>query len=341
MYAIDLLKSAVEGLAEPDTLSDHPLAAAKFVACYASRHPEFQSQPRGEILGRALAVLWRERCLPLALKGRLKREWNLFLTLEVGYFFPFRHEQPFPGGLPQLGGLLLDRAHVALVIADGDEARAQTLLQSDYADLWETIAPSDRKDSLALGISTVASRRDAALRRVAKELEKLEMQLETAGAPSTITPSAPIDTLGRYRQYLQASAPTWIPEEWSDTILDLACTTTRLSIVGATGGGKTELLRAAAQRLCQTEALPLYVRICDYASHAPQQDILQFAAMHGEFSRHYLLDEGLRQDFLQQLAEAYRADRLILLADQMDDLYEREWYAVIQNAAAISATHCR
>ena len=178
MIAIDLLKSIVEDLAEPDHLADHPLTTARFVDHYADRHPEAQSLARGKILGRALADLWRQRCLPPALNARMKREWNLFLTLEVGYFYPFRHERPFPGGLPQLGGLLLDRAHVALVIADGDEARAQTLLQGDYADLWETIAPADRKDALALSISTMASRRDAALRRLAKELEKLEMQRE-------------------------------------------------------------------------------------------------------------------------------------------------------------------
>jgi hypothetical protein len=136
--------------------------------------------PRGEILGRALADLWRERCLPPTLRGRLKREWNLFLTLEVGYFYPFRHDRPFPGGLPQLGGLLLDRDHVALVIADGDEVRAQKLLQSDYADLWQMLALLDRKETLALGISTISARRDAALRRLAKELEKLEAQLEAA-----------------------------------------------------------------------------------------------------------------------------------------------------------------
>ena len=180
MIDIDLLKSAVEGLAEPAALDLHPLTTANFVDRYRSSIPKTQSLAAGEVLGRALADLWRQQCLPPTLNARLKREWNLFLTLEVGYFFPFRHRRQFPGGLAQLGALLLDRDHVALVIADGDGARAQTLLHSEYADFWETLSPYDKKEALALGISTMAARRDAALRRLAKELEKIETQAPAA-----------------------------------------------------------------------------------------------------------------------------------------------------------------
>jgi hypothetical protein len=330
MIAIDLLKSIVEDLAEPDHLADHPLTTARFVDHYAGRHPEAQSLARGKILGRALADLWRQRCLPPALNARMKRDWNLFLTLEVGYFYPFRHERPFPGGLPQLGGLLLDRAHVALVIADGDEAHAQTLLQGDYADLWETIAPADRKDSLALGISTVASRRDAALRRLAKELEKLEMQLEAAtplpaanDVPAGPTPpgvglTVPGDILSLYREHLLSSAPAWVPNEWN-VLLDLAHTTRRFSITGVAGSGKTVLMHAIAQQVGQNGLVPLYLPVSEYAQHAEQMDVVQFVARRSGFGQLYR-EENLQQDLEKRLAEARRSDRLILLADQVDDL---------------------
>jgi hypothetical protein len=334
MYAIDLLKSAVEGLAEPDTLSDHPLTAAKFVDHYASRHPEAQSLPRGEILGWALADLWRERCLPPTLRGRLKREWNLFLTLEVGYFYPFRHDRPFPGGLPQLGGLLLDRDHVALVIADGDEIRAQTLLQSDYADLWQMLALLDRKEALALGISTISARRDAALRRLAKELEKLETQREAAtprpaaspvmeeSNPPSVAPPVPSDTLTLYRDYLQSSAPTWMPDEWT-VLLGLSHTEVRFGITGVAGSGKTGLMRAIAQQVGQINLIPLYLPVCEYARHVGQLDVVQFVAQCSGFGQLYR-EEDLQQDLEKRLAEAQRCDRLILLADQVDELDEAE-----------------
>jgi len=341
LYDLDQLKTVIEALADPATLDDHPLTTAPFVDRYRQHHPDIQNLSVGEVLGRILAETWRQQCLPPTLNARLRREWNLFLALEVGYFFPFRHRRRFPGGLAQLGALLVDRDHVALVIADGDERRAQTLRHNDYADFWEMLAPRNKKETLALGITTMAARRDTALRRLAQELKRIETQppatdaasrmnpLATEVSPSGAARSEPIDTLALYRDYLQSIAPTWIPDEWSGT-LDAGCTTARLSIVGAMGSGKTELMHALGQRLCRTEVIPVYLRVCDYASQAPQQDFLQFAATQGEFSQRYLVDEELRQNFIRQLAEAYRAGRLVLLADQLDDVYDREWREVIQ-----------
>ena len=343
MIDIDLLKSAVEGLAEPAALDLHPLTTAKFVDYYRSQHPETQSLAAGEVLGRALADLWRWQCLPSTLNARLKREWNLFLTLEVGYFYSFRHGRQFPGGLAQLGALLLDRNYVALVIADGDGARAQTLLQSEYANFWEMLSPFDKKEALALGISTMAARRDAALRRLAKELEKIETQAPAAEATPrvnsvapeqgqlAITRSVPIDTLALYREQLRSTRSNFTPEEWG-AIIERVCSTPRCFIEGPVGSGKTELIRTIAHQLCQTDVVPLYLRIADYVSQAPQLDVLQFAARQGGFGQFYR-EEGIRLDFEQQLGEAQRTNRLILLVDQVDDLYEAELRVVSQRLA--------
>jgi hypothetical protein len=340
---LDQLKTAVEGLTAPTTLDDHPLTTAPFVDRYRQQHPEVQNLGTGEVLGRVLAETWRQQCLPPALNARLRREWNLFLTLEVGYFFPFRHRRRFPGGLAQLGAVLLDRDHVALVIADGDERQAQTLQHSDTADFWEMLAPTNKKETLALGISTMAARRDAALRRLAQELKRMETQPPMAEATSRVNPMAteqgqpgmarskPIDTLALYREQVRSTTPRFIPEEWN-AIIDRACSAPRCCIEGPAGSGKTGLMNAITHRLGQTEMVPLYLCVTDYVSQAPQLDVLQFAARHGCFGQLYR-EEGVRRDFEQRLAEAQQANQLILLVDQVDDLYEEELRIVSQRLA--------
>ena len=72
--------------------------------------------------------------------------------------------------------------------------------------------------------------------------------------------------------------------------------------------------------------------LLDYVSQAPQLDVLQFAARQGGFGQFYR-EEGIRLDFEQQLAEAQRTNRLILLVDHVDDLYEEELRVVSQRLA--------
>ncbi len=44
---LEVLKSMVEGLAEPVRLNDHPLTRAGFVQAYRDHHPEARSLPVG------------------------------------------------------------------------------------------------------------------------------------------------------------------------------------------------------------------------------------------------------------------------------------------------------
>jgi len=295
---LDQLKTAIEGLADPATLNDHPLTSTCFIDRYRQHHPDVQTLSAGEILGRALAETWRQQCLPPTMNARLRREWNLFLTLEAGYFFPFRHRRRLPSGLAQIGALLVDRDHVALVIADGDERRAHTLRHSDYADFWEMLAPTNKKETLALGITTIAARRDTALRRLAQEMERMETLPAAMKVVSRVDPvlteptqpsvvrSEPLGTLALYRELVHATTPRFIPKEWN-AILACVGSTPRCFIDGPAGSGKTELLRTIAYRLCQTEVVPLYLSLTDYVSQASQLDVLQFAARRGCFGQLY------------------------------------------------------
>ena len=321
MIDLEALKSALEGLAEPGRLNDHPLTRAGFVNAYRDHHPEAQSLPAGPALGWALADFWRERFVPSALTARFKRHWNLFLTLEVGYFYPFRKQTRFPGGLAQIGAVLSDREQVALVIADGDETHVQELLQAKYADFWEALVPSDKKEALTLGLSTVASRRDTALRELLKELNKVEATLSEA-QPGPQSSTSAVSALELYLRDMLPAAPTVVPDEWRE-IIQAARAAPRAFIQGEVGSGKTLLLSAIAHDLMQAGAVPLYVSLSEYAPYATTMDLLHFAPTHGAFAQSYR-DEPSRRTFEQQLAEAQRAEQLIVLADQSDDLFEDE-----------------
>lgn len=130
MLDVKTLKSVIEGLSDPAQLNDHPLADAQFVTDYLRRHPEKQNLPKGKCLGWALADVWRTRCRPPRIAPEDWNEWNTFLSLEVGYFYPFRHNTRFPGKPAQIGRALSEKDHVAQVIADNDSARADVLKQN-------------------------------------------------------------------------------------------------------------------------------------------------------------------------------------------------------------------
>ena len=331
---VDLLKSSLEGLAQPATLNDHPLANSHFVQDYLSQQPEAQRLTPGRALGHALAEVWGKRFLPPTRAAKLKRQWNTFLVLEVGFFFPFRQGRRLPLGLPQISALLADRDHLALVLADGNEQRAEELLREEAPEFWEMLTPSNKKDALVLGASAVLARRDAALRELAKALGEIEAASnETAHAPMnapaiagnetvSATPQPNTDALEIYLRTCLPPRPAYVPPEWQD-LVRTAISTPRIIIQGQVGSGKTAVMHILAHELHQAGYLPLEICLADYAPLAGQMDVLHFATTRGPFGL-ACRDIAVRKNFEQMLADAEYAGRLMVLADQGDDVFEYE-----------------
>ncbi len=201
MLDVETLKSAIEGLAKPAQLDDHPLADAPFVTDYLREHPDKQRLPKGKRLGWALADLWRICCRPSRIVPEDWNEWHTFLSLEVGYFFPFRHSDHFPGKPAQIGRVLAEKEHVAQVIADNDPAQADDLMQKRYDAFWKKILPFG---DAATPYSTVRS-------RLLKALELLLQKLQEEPTPEVSMQS---DTEAEAHELPQEpdSAPVITPE---------------------------------------------------------------------------------------------------------------------------------
>jgi hypothetical protein len=140
--------------------------------------------------------------------------------------------------------------------------------------------------------------------------------------PSNATTKPVVDTLDLYMRHALPPALGFIPAEWR-AIIASASSQPRTFIHGGVGTGKTQVLYAIADDLRQASQVPLYLRVSDYARYAANMDIIQFAAPEGEFWQTFQ-DETLSREFAKALAEVQRADRLVLLADQCDDVFENE-----------------
>ena len=180
------LKFVIEHLASPSELDEHPLADAQFVVDYLRQHPDKRRFAKGRRLGWALADTWRARVMPSSLAPEYSNRWNKFLSLEVGYFYPFRHKALFPESPIQIGMNLSEKDRVAQVIADGDDARAKALQQKDYEAFWLKILPDPHQG--AVRPTTVRSRIEKAIELLQQILqeEPLDMECETAEAGSPI-----------------------------------------------------------------------------------------------------------------------------------------------------------
>ena len=140
---------------------------------------------------------------------------------------------------------------------------------------------------------------------------------------SDAAPKPVVDTLDLYLRHALPPAPDFIPAEWR-AIIAPASLQPRTFIHGEVGSGKTQVLQAIAHELRQAGKVPLYLRVSDFARYAAEMDIIQFAASEGEFWQTFQ-DETLSREFAKALADTQRGDRLVLLADQCDDLFENEW----------------
>ena len=151
----------------------------------------------------------------------------------------------------------------------------------------------------------------------------IELISQPTVVQSDATAQPVTETLDLYLRHVVPPTPLFIPAEWR-TIVASASSLPRAFIHGGVGSGKTQVLYAIAHELRQAGQVPLYLRVSDYARYAADMDIIQFAATEGEFWQTFH-DEPLSREFAKALADAQRSDRLVLLADQCDDLFENEW----------------
>lgn len=370
MIDYEILKDAIEGLRTPSKLDNQPLIDAPFVQQFLKRHPAYEGLAPGRRLGLILADLWREHFYPGEMTAKLKRQWDRFLVLEAGYFYPFRMKQILPEGQPQIGTVLGSPERIAEIVANGHASRASELLDVRHNEFWAAICReplSADKQSAAevIAPTTVASRQKVAIQKFAEFLTTREVEIEvspsTPSAPAelpiiprpaivnveplaaqsdspviTETTSSTIDASARLDAYLDhvlPPTPVFIPDEWLP-IIGLAQFNRRAIIQGEIGSGKTELMRALAISLKQAGLVPLYVSIAQYAPHAARMTVVQYFATQGLFGQSYL-SEAEREDFAAAAGEAIRGDRLVILADQCDDLLEAEWPIVSQRLSAI------
>ena len=371
MIDYEILKDAIEGLRTPSKLDTQPLIDALFVQQFLKRHPAYEGLTPGRRLGLILADLWREHFYPGEMTAKLKRQWDRFLVLEAGYFYPFRMKQILPEGQPQIGTVLGSPERIAEIIANGHAAKSPELLDVRHNEFWaaicrEPLRPDKQSAAEVIAPTTVASRQKVAIQKFAEFLNGLGDESAAVATPtptptetaSTATPDVvvieppvtnpatsivevteetpPIDPSARLDAYLDhvlPPTPIYIPDEWLP-IIGLAEFNRRAIIQGEIGSGKTELMHALAVNLKQAGLVPLYVSIAQYAPHAASMDVVKFFATHGLFGQSYL-SEAEREDFAVATGEAARSDRLVILADQCDDLLEAEWPIVSQRLSSI------
>jgi hypothetical protein len=170
------LRDFVERLRAHAGVDEHPLTRVLAVLPgfreYAS---DAAGRPgSGRHAARWLRAVWRQHFMPPALSAARQVKWNAFFILEVTYFFPSATGRPYPGTLKDTAILLCDEAHLALVIADGDDDLAGRLLRDNRA-FWQAIIPA----AMVPADQTLHSRRNASLAKLASELNR---QLAEAGA---------------------------------------------------------------------------------------------------------------------------------------------------------------
>ncbi len=196
MLDIKTLGFVIKGLHKPAQLDDHPLTSAQFVIDFLREHPDKQPLPPGKRLGWALADLWLTCYRPPRIAPEDWNKWNTFLSLEGGYFYPFRHNAPFPGNPAQIGRALSDPEYVAEVIADHDAVQISELRQKKYEDFWQKVLPP--KDEAILPTT--------ARSRLLKAMELLLQKLQEEPIPHADAPRAT-----RLEAHEQSSDPDSTP----------------------------------------------------------------------------------------------------------------------------------
>ena len=276
-----------------------------------------------------LAARWRAEFMPHRMNPRYKRQWDLFLVLEVGFFYPFRKNQSsLPATRAQIGVLLADREHVAMVIADGDERQAASYLTPSHEEFWRSIVPDDE----AVPEKTISGRVNRAVRLLASAPDGQVMSMGSSVAVSLPRPlpcptqgQLPLHQESALSKYLRCALPEepgFIPYLWRSVIP--GDPPGPLTIIqGRTGTGKTQLMRWLAQEFRRRGATPLYLDLPSYASHAGEEDVFVHVSTQGTFANRYR-DPDLAADLQRELAEEERREALVILADCPDELFDSE-----------------
>ena len=289
---------------------------------------ELDSLSDDKILVQHLAARWREVFMPHEMDIRYKKEWNLFLTLEVGFFFPLRRGGPLPANIGQIGVLLSDREQVALVIADGDKEKAASILSPKYEEFWKSIVPCDE----ALPYSTVNNRIDRAVRLLAPMPQGDRTLVQNHEAPrsqrchaelvKTPVLSLHASALSRYLEFGLPMEPKFVPDEWRTLVEGIRLG--RLTIIrGRTGTGKTELMKWLSHQVRREGATPLYVNLPLFAIEGGSKDILAFASTHAIYANRYR-DPSSASALQIELAQEECRGCLVLFADCPDELFDSE-----------------
>ncbi len=171
-------RSFLERLCEGADLARDPVTRllAPLPAFGGGPEPSREDQARSAAVACGLRALWRRHFMPPVLSLERRTPWNYYFLLEVLYFYPYAHARRYPETLKDAAVLLCDEAHLALIVADGEQAEAQRLLQANRA-FWKGIVP----ETMIPAGQTLHSRRDAALGKLALEVYRQLAAAERAG----------------------------------------------------------------------------------------------------------------------------------------------------------------
>lgn len=287
----------------------------------------------------SLGSLWRSRHLPPVMDPGFKNEWNIFLALEVGYFYPLRKAKPLPANPGRIGVLLSDRDHLATVLANGDSRLADEFASDKYDRFWGAIVPQE----CALPYWTVRTRIERGLKLLASDLNQGETFLQAplplnehakAGAPEMSIPivEQPVSVIrNRFDTASGSCPPIAIPNGWKD-VIEQILVHRRILLYGRTRIGGIQFLSFLISELKSARMTPVLIDLPEYAPYAHEESLLPFCARIGLLCRAFP-DAMANTDLEAELAEANIHDRLVVLADGLDNLPDHMLHTVLGRLA--------
>jgi hypothetical protein len=288
-----------------------------------------------------LASFWRSHYLPQAMNPGFKNDWNIFLALEVGYFYPVRKNKPFPGHPGLIGVLLSDRDHLAVVIADGDSNLAQKYVGNVYGRFWDAIVPQE----CTLPYSTVRSRIERGLALLASAFNQEETILEapqlscevskeaTAEIPIRIDERPPADRGNLVNSTSSPDLPIGIPAEWKELVNQIVVNP-RILLYGGSRVGWKQFLPFVSSELRLKGLVPVFVDLPVYAPYVHEESLFLSCTEIGLPSKG-LLDTLVDTELESKCLQANAQGRLVMLADGIDDVPEDILPTILWNLAAV------